>query len=61
MKVEPFLDRPRFGEGPRRHEGRLRHSDLYIVTDSGIGPAMAGKRDGRIESMRVDVPGAGWP
>ncbi|MGE0578900.1 SMP-30/gluconolactonase/LRE family protein [Reyranella sp.] len=34
---------------------------LYVVTNSGSGPAMAGKRDGRIETMRVDVPGAGWP
>lgn len=34
---------------------------LYVVTNSGSGPAMADKRDGRIETMRVDVPGAGWP
>lgn len=34
---------------------------LYVVTNSGSGPAMVDKRDGRIETMRVDVPGAGWP
>jgi sugar lactone lactonase YvrE len=34
---------------------------LYVITNSGSGPAIADKRDGRIETMRVDVPGAGWP
>jgi len=34
---------------------------LYVVTNSGSGPSVADKRDGRIETMRVDVPGAGWP
>jgi sugar lactone lactonase YvrE len=34
---------------------------LYVLTNSGSGPAMAEKSDGRIETMRVDVPGAGWP
>lgn len=34
---------------------------LFIVTNTGSGPAMADKRDGRIESVRVDVPGAGLP
>lgn len=34
---------------------------LYICTNTGSGPAMAEKRDGRIESARVAVPGAGWP
>jgi hypothetical protein len=60
MKLEPFLDGLSFGEGPRWHEGRLWYSDFY-VTNSGSGPGMADKRDGRIETMRVDVPGAGWP
>lgn len=61
MKLEPFLDGLSFGEGPRWHEGRLWSSDFYVVTNSGSGPAMADTRDGRIETMRVDVPGAGWP
>lgn len=34
---------------------------LYVCTNTGSGPAMAEKTDGRIESVRVDVPGAGWP
>lgn len=34
---------------------------LFICTCSGSGPAMAEKRDGRIEFARVDVPGAGLP
>ena len=34
---------------------------LFICTSSGSGPDMANKRDGRIEIMRVDVPGAGLP
>ncbi|HTS93733.1 MAG TPA: SMP-30/gluconolactonase/LRE family protein [Stellaceae bacterium] len=34
---------------------------LFLCTSSGSGPAMALKRDGRIESIRVDVPGAGLP
>jgi sugar lactone lactonase YvrE len=34
---------------------------LFVVTNSGSGPSVADKRDGRIETMRVDVPGVGWP
>jgi sugar lactone lactonase YvrE len=34
---------------------------LYVCTNTGSGPAMAEKRDGRIEAVKVDVPGAGWP
>jgi len=34
---------------------------LYIVTCTDSGPQMADKRDGCIESIGVDVPGAGWP
>jgi len=34
---------------------------LYICTSSGSGPGAAEKRDGCIESIRVAVPGAGWP
>lgn len=34
---------------------------LFVCTNTGSGPAMGHKRDGRIEFMRVDVPGAGLP
>ena len=34
---------------------------LFICTNTGSGPAMADKCDGRIEFLRVDVPGAGLP
>jgi sugar lactone lactonase YvrE len=34
---------------------------LYVCTNSGSGPDIATKADGRIETMRVDVPGAGLP
>jgi len=34
---------------------------LFVCTNTGSGPAMADKTDGRIEAIRVDVPGAGWP
>ena len=34
---------------------------LFVLTNTGSGPAMAQKTDGRIETYRVDVPGAGLP
>jgi sugar lactone lactonase YvrE len=34
---------------------------LFLCTSSGSGPQMAEKRDGRIDFLRVDVPGAGLP
>jgi sugar lactone lactonase YvrE len=34
---------------------------LFVLTNTGSGPTMAQKTDGRIESYRVDVPGAGLP
>lgn len=34
---------------------------LYVITNSGSGPAMADKREGRIETVRVDAPGIGLP
>jgi len=34
---------------------------LFVLTNTGSGPAMAEKRDGRIEAVRVDIPGAGLP
>lgn len=40
--------------------GRDRRT-LYVITNTGSGPDVAKRRDGRIETMRVDVPGAGLP
>ena len=34
---------------------------LFILTNSGSGPAIAAKADGRIEIVKVEVPGAGLP
>ena len=34
---------------------------LYICTCTGSGPHAAERRDGRIEALRVGVPGVGWP
>lgn len=34
---------------------------LFVVTNSKSGPTTAKTLDGRIETMRVDVPGAGLP
>ena len=34
---------------------------LFVITNTNSGPAMAEKTDGRIEIIRVDVPGAGLP
>jgi sugar lactone lactonase YvrE len=34
---------------------------LFVITNTGSGPKMAAKSDGRIEYVRVDVPGAGLP
>lgn len=34
---------------------------LFILTNTGSGPAMAQKADGRIETVQADVPGAGLP
>jgi len=34
---------------------------LFVCTNTGSGPAMADKGDGRLEAVKVDVPGAGWP
>ena len=41
--------------------GGLDRRTLFVLTNSGSGPAMADKTDGRIEMYRVDVPGAGLP
>jgi len=34
---------------------------LFLCTSTGSGPAMGEKRDGKIETVPVDVPGAGLP
>ena len=34
---------------------------LFVCTNTGSGPTVADKTDGRVESVRVDVPGAGRP
>ena len=34
---------------------------LFVITNTGSGPKMAERSDGRIEIVRVDVPGAGLP
>ena len=34
---------------------------LYVVTNSASGPNVAAAKSGRIEAIRVDVPGAGLP
>ena len=34
---------------------------LFVITNTGSGPKMADRSDGRIEIVRVDVPGAGLP
>jgi len=41
--------------------GGLDRRTLFVLTNSGSGPAMAQKTDGRIEMYRVDAPGAGLP
>ena len=39
----------------------LGGGDLWVCSSTASGPAMAEKRDGGIDRVRVDVPGAGWP
>ena len=34
---------------------------LFVVTNTGSGPGVAAARTGRIETVEVAVPGAGWP
>lgn len=41
--------------------GGADRKTLYVCTNAGSGPGMAQKRDGRIETLAVDVPGAGLP
>jgi sugar lactone lactonase YvrE len=42
--------------------GGADRSTLYVITSPGFGDDVsAGKGRGRIETVSVDVPGAGWP
>ena len=41
--------------------GGPKRKTLFVLTNSGSGPAMGQKTDGRIETIEVDVPGAGLP
>jgi hypothetical protein len=41
--------------------GGAERRTLYLCTSSNSGPGQAAKRDGRIETVSVDVPGAGLP
>jgi sugar lactone lactonase YvrE len=41
--------------------GGPQRRTLFIVTNLSSGPAMAERRDGGIETIEVEVPGAGWP
>jgi len=41
--------------------GGADRKTLYICTSTASGPGMAAKRDGAIEVVRVEVPGAGLP
>jgi len=41
--------------------GGADRKTLYICTSTASGPGMAAKRDGAIEAVRVEVPGAGLP
>ncbi|MFT4066971.1 SMP-30/gluconolactonase/LRE family protein [Paraburkholderia sp.] len=41
--------------------GGPRRRTLYIVTNTSSGPQMAQLRECCIETVEVDVPGAGWP
>jgi sugar lactone lactonase YvrE len=41
--------------------GSADQRTLFVVTNSSSGPDTVNKREGRIETMRVDVPGVGWP
>jgi sugar lactone lactonase YvrE len=41
--------------------GGVDRRTLFVCTSTGSGPAMADKRDGAIETVRVDVAGAGLP
>jgi sugar lactone lactonase YvrE len=34
---------------------------LFVCTAKALDPAETGAREGRIEAVEVDVPGAGWP
>lgn len=41
--------------------GGADRKTLFILTNSGSGPTAAAKTDGKVETIRVAVPGAGLP
>ena len=63
---DPREDCDRIGCGEGRHAfacmlGGDKGRTLFVVTNTGSGPGMAEARTGRIETVEVAVPGAGWP
>lgn len=57
-------DRIGCGEGRNAFACMLGGDDrrtLFVVTNTGSGPAIATERLGRIEKVEVAIPGAGWP
>ena len=56
----------RIGCGEGRHAfacmlGGADGTTLFVVTNTGSGPGVAEARSGRIETIEVEVAGAGWP
>jgi hypothetical protein len=56
--MDVVVDGLTLAEAPRWRDGKLW---FFVCTNTGSGPAMAEKTDGRTEAIRVDTPGAGWP
>jgi sugar lactone lactonase YvrE len=67
LRVQPggrVAERVPTGDGRHAFACMLGGADrrtLFACTCTGSGPAVADKRDGRIETARVEVPGAGLP
>ena len=57
LDAVPSGDRGSFATMLGGPEGRT----LFVLTNTGSGPDAAARRDGRIEVVEVDVPGAGRP
>jgi sugar lactone lactonase YvrE len=59
-----ITDRVPCGDGRHAFACMLGGADgrtLFVVTNTGSGPATTETRAGRIETVEVAVPGAGWP
>ena len=59
-----ITDRVGCGDGRHAFACMLGGDDgrtLFVITNTGSGPGIADDRTGRIETVEVDVPGAGWP